>query len=63
MNEEKDTQIIIESDPFSMLPNDFIRNKDISNDAKALYAIIKSYIGISTFDLSQLTKYGLSFLR
>ena len=40
MNDEKDTQIVIESDPFSMLPNDFIRNPDISNDAKALYAII-----------------------
>ena len=55
MNDEKDTQIVIESDPFSMLPNDFIRNPDISNDAKALYAIIKSYIGIPDFILYKST--------
>ena len=55
MNDEKDAQIVIESDPFSMLPNDFIRNPDISNDAKALYAIIKSYIGIPDFILYKST--------
>ncbi len=55
MNEEKDTQIVIESDPFSMIPNDFIRNPQISNDAKALYAIIKSYIGIPDFILYKST--------
>lgn len=51
MNNEKDAQIIIESDPFSMIPNDLVRNTAVSNDAVRIYLIIKSYIGIPDFTL------------
>ena len=51
MNDEKDAQIIIESDPFSMIPNDLVRNTAVSNDAVRIYLIIKSYIGIPDFTL------------
>ena len=51
MNDEKDTKIVIESDPFSMIPNDLVRNTSVSNDAVRIYLIIKSYIGIPDFIL------------
>lgn len=53
---EEELEIEIEDeDPFTMIPIDFLRNPNISNDAKALYAIIKSYINIPNFTIYQST--------
>ena len=55
---EREDEIIIEmedEEPYALTPVEFIRNSNISNDAKVLYTIIKTYINIPNFVLYQST--------